>query len=52
MSQIDVSGFNDKLQILLEKIMTEIQTFKVTEKRFANLKEVVRIYLRVTALAP
>ena len=39
--QIGLSGYNEKLPILLEKVMSKMTNFQVDEKRLEILKELV-----------
>jgi len=37
--RLEISGYNDKQRLLLEKIVDKMANFKVNPERFANLKE-------------
>ena len=41
LSQLSVKGYNDKQDILLQKIIEKMATFEIDEKRFDIIKEAV-----------
>lgn len=41
---MNVSGYNDKQHIFLDKVMEKLTNFKVDPKRFAIYKESVSVY--------
>ena len=41
--QLNIKGYNDKQQVLLEKVLDKVTSFTVDPKRFEILKDAVSI---------
>lgn len=46
-SQLGISGYNNKLHVLLDKIMEKMTNFKIDPKRYEILKENVSILVDI-----